>query len=187
MEFSCIKECSQCCIDRQYYPSKTFGKIGVLIMPNEKKKIEKLAKKLNLKIKIIPRIGASSGKSDGPEQVIAYQLMGKEENGNTCPFLDTESEKKSPHGGYPCRIYQNRPLACAAYPLLQINPIILDNHCKFCQEGNESDSNLEEEKEALIRIQTKMVKPAPIIWRYATGVGDDVDKSEIRKGWIREF
>ena len=73
------------------------------------------------------------------------------------------------------------------YPLLQINPIILDNHCKFCQEGNESDSNLEEEKEALIRIQTKMVKPAPIIWRYATGVGDDVDKSEIRKGWIREF
>ena len=32
--------------------------------------------------------------------------MGIEENGNTCPFLDTKSGEKSPHGGFPCKIYE---------------------------------------------------------------------------------
>ncbi|MFB5608121.1 MAG: YkgJ family cysteine cluster protein, partial [Candidatus Nitrosomaritimum yanchengensis] len=36
MEFSCIQDCSQCCIEREYYPGKKFGKIGVLILPEEK-------------------------------------------------------------------------------------------------------------------------------------------------------
>ena len=27
MEFRCIEDCSQCCIEREYYPSKKFGKI----------------------------------------------------------------------------------------------------------------------------------------------------------------
>ena len=27
--FECVEECSQCCIEREYYPSKKFGKIGV--------------------------------------------------------------------------------------------------------------------------------------------------------------
>ena len=40
MEFRCIEECSQCCIEREYYPSKKFGKIGVLILPEEKTKID---------------------------------------------------------------------------------------------------------------------------------------------------
>ena len=57
MEFRCIEECSQCCIEREYYPSKKFGKIGVLILPEEKDRIEKLAKSNGLKIKILPRIG----------------------------------------------------------------------------------------------------------------------------------
>ena len=35
MEFRCIEECSQCCIEREYYPTKQFGKIGVLILPEE--------------------------------------------------------------------------------------------------------------------------------------------------------
>ena len=42
MEFRCIEECSQCYIEREYYPSKKFGKIGVLILPEEKERIEKL-------------------------------------------------------------------------------------------------------------------------------------------------
>ncbi|MBT3580008.1 MAG: YkgJ family cysteine cluster protein, partial [Nitrosopumilus sp.] len=28
MEFRCVDECSQCCVEREYYPTKQFGKIG---------------------------------------------------------------------------------------------------------------------------------------------------------------
>ena len=66
MEFGCIEDCSQCCIEREYYPSKKFGKIGVLILPEEKERIEKLARKNRLKIKILPRIGISENKNSGP-------------------------------------------------------------------------------------------------------------------------
>ena len=51
MEFECIEDCSQCCIEREYYPSKKFGKIGVLILPEEKERIEKLARKNRLRLK----------------------------------------------------------------------------------------------------------------------------------------
>ena len=42
MEFRCVDECSQCCIEREYYPSKKFGKIGVLILPEEKEALLQL-------------------------------------------------------------------------------------------------------------------------------------------------
>ena len=45
MEFRCVEECSQCCIEREYYPTKQFGKIGVLILPVEKERIEKQMRK----------------------------------------------------------------------------------------------------------------------------------------------
>ncbi len=51
MEFRCVEECSQCCIEREYYPTKQFGKIGVLILPVEKEQIEKLAIENKIKIK----------------------------------------------------------------------------------------------------------------------------------------
>jgi len=114
MEFRCIDECSQCCIEREYYPSKKFGKIGVLILPEEKEKIEKLAIKNNLKIKVLPRIGISENKNTFPTKILAYQLMRAEKNGNTCPFLDTDSENKSQQQGFPSKIYNERPLACTA-------------------------------------------------------------------------
>ena len=94
MDFNCIQDCSQCCIEREYYPSIRFGKIGVLILPEEKERIEELAKTNGLEVSIVPRIGISREKSKEPEEILAYQMMGKEENGNTCPFLDTESGKK---------------------------------------------------------------------------------------------
>ena len=43
MEFRCIDDWFQCCIEREYYPSKKFGKIGMLIL-SVKKRIEKSAK-----------------------------------------------------------------------------------------------------------------------------------------------
>ena len=115
LDFSCVEGCSNCCIEREYYPDITFGKVGVLILPDEKQRIESLAQKCGFQANILPRIGVSQ-KTDGPEQVLAYQLMGKESNGNTCPFLDTESNERSPHGVYKCNIYQDRPAACKAYP-----------------------------------------------------------------------
>lgn len=185
MEFNCVKDCSQCCVEREYYPSKKFGKIGVLILPEEKEIVEKLAQNLGINIQIIPRIGISNDKS-GPQKIIAYQMMGKEQNGNTCPFLDTESDLRSPHGGFTCKIYNQRPLACKAYPLIETEPITLDQKCKFCQTCPTADSNLNSEIESLILIKNKMNASMPIIWRYATGIGETDDSPIIEKGWIQE-
>jgi Fe-S-cluster containining protein len=186
MEFSCVKDCSQCCIEREYYPSKRFGKVGVLVLPDERDEIDELAKKHHTDVTILPRIGISYRDSTGPEKIIAYQMMGREKNGNTCPFLDTESQKRSPHGGFVCKIYDMRPLACRAYPLIEIEPLTLDSKCKFCQTHKTADSNLDGEIESLIKIKTEMTTNAPTIWRYATGVGELEDLKDVQEGWIRE-
>lgn len=187
MEFSCVKDCSQCCIEREYYPSKKFGKVGVLILPEEKDRIEALANEFGLDVTILPRIGISYQNLQSPEKIIAYQMMGKEQNGNTCPFLNTDSHKRSPHGGYLCKIYDRRPLACKAYPLIESEPMTLDSKCKFCQNNQTADSNLDCEIESLIQIKTKMTTSAPTIWRYATGIGNPEDDAFIQKGWIKEI
>ena len=186
MDFVCVEDCSQCCVDREYYPSKRFGKIGVLILPEEKENIELLAKKFGLEITILPRIGISNETSGKPTQIIAYQMMGKEQNGNTCPFLDTETKDRSPHGGFPCKIYENRPLACKAYPVIESNPTTLDSKCKFCKENGSTDKNLDSELESLIKIKNTMSTNSPTVWRFATGVGEDSDKKNIELGWFRE-
>ena len=185
MEFKCVQDCSQCCIDREYYPSKKFGKIGVLKLPEEKEKIEKIAKINKLKITILPRIGISEEKTS-PKKILAYQLMGIEKNGNTCPFLDTDTSSRSPHGGFPCKIYDKRPLACMTYPLIESKPITLDQKCKFCKEHGSADQNLNLEIESLLKIKTKMTTDAPYIWRFATGIGEESDKDQIETGWILE-
>lgn len=185
MKFKCIEECSQCCIEREYYPSKEFGKIGVLILPEEKEKIEKISKLNQTHIKILPRIGVSEKKSSSTK-ILAYQMMGIEKNGNTCPFLDTTSGDKSPHGGFPCKIYEDRPLACRAYPLIESEPIIIDEKCKFCKEHGNTNQNIDSEMEALLKIKEKMNTDMPIIWRFATGVGEDKDLAVLKSGWILE-
>ncbi|MBT8173269.1 MAG: YkgJ family cysteine cluster protein [Nitrosopumilus sp.] len=186
MEFKCIEECSQCCVEREYYPSKEFGKIGVLILPEEKEKIENISKLNKTQVKILPRIGVSTVKNSNPTKVLAYQMMGIEKNGNTCPFLDTTSGNKSPHGGFPCKIYEDRPMACRAYPLIESNPITLDGKCKFCKEYGNADKNLDSEMESLLKIKESMNTNLPVIWRFATGVGEDKDQSILKSGWIRE-
>lgn len=186
MEFNCVKDCSQCCIEREYYPTKKFGKIGVLILPEEKERIEKLAIINELKITILPRIGISEKKHSKPTKILAYQLMGIEQNGNTCPFLDKETGTRAPNGGFPCKIYNKRPLACMTYPLIESKPITLDQKCKFCKEHGSADQNLNSEIESLLKIKTKMSTNAPCIWRFATGIGEESDRNNIEKGWILE-
>ncbi len=77
-EFHCVQDCSDCCIYRQYFPSVDYGKIGVLLLPVEKKEIENMAESIKLKITILPRLGIGFNKKlNGPHQVIAYQLWAK--------------------------------------------------------------------------------------------------------------
>jgi uncharacterized protein len=184
MDFSCIEDCSKCCIEREYYPTIKFGKVGVLILPDEKPKIELLAKKHGLEASILPRIGTSDQEINEPDQVLAYQLMGKESNGNTCPFLDTESKERSPHGGYKCKIYQDRPTACRAYPLIESSPIVLDQKCKFCETCKSPNGNINSELESLAKIKNKMETKARYLWRYATGIGEKEEKDKIDTGWF---
>lgn len=182
LDFSCVEGCSKCCVEREYYPATKYGKIGVLILPDEKQKIESLARKHSLKVTILPRIGTSE-KSDKPDKILAYQLMGRDTNGNTCPFLDTEGDARSPHGGYKCKIYDDRPLACRAYPLIDSSPPTLDSKCKFCDTCSSVDGNIQSELESLAKIKAEMETGARYIWRYATGIGEPSDKDEIKVGW----
>ncbi|HYY86641.1 MAG TPA: YkgJ family cysteine cluster protein [Nitrososphaeraceae archaeon] len=173
-----MQDCSDCCIYRQYFPSVDYGKIGVLLLPEEKKQIENLAKIHKLKITILPRLGIGFNKKlNGPIKVIAYQLMGKV-NGDYCPFLDTDSKDRSPHGGFNCQIYDSRPLSCRAYPVIKEHTknVEMDSNCKFSCENSiwTSKNLLENELQALTRISNNFDKYAnQSIWRYATHIGEE--------------
>lgn len=184
--FECVKDCSDCCVERAYYPSKKFGKIGVLILPEERKKIERLASTCGIDAVVLPRIGTSDARSDEPDRILAYQLMGRDVDGNTCPFLDISGDMRSPHGGLACKIYDQRPMACRAYPVIGQDPPELDPKCRFCQDCGGADSNIDSELESLARISDSMQTDASKIWRYATGVGRPDDSEEIELGWREE-
>jgi hypothetical protein len=62
----------------------------------------------------------------------------------------------------------------------------LDQKCKFCKEKGNAYENLNSEIESLLKIQNQMKAKEPYVWRYATGIGDDSDTSEIKTGWILE-
>jgi uncharacterized protein len=198
-KFSCIDECSDCCIYREYYPSIEYGKIGVLLLPNEKQRIETYAHELGLEITILPRVGIGRMKNKNePDTIIAYQLMGKNSDGEVCPFLEMEGGERSPHGGFKCKIYNKKPVACSAYPvnIEYKETVTLDRKCKFCRvnndDGEQADgmeiqkSSLRKEIIALRKIQNSTQADASVeIWRYATGIGDkEKQKHFFPRGWV---
>lgn len=191
-KFECVESCSDCCINRGYFPSKEFGKIGVILLPGERKKIERLAEIRKITIKILPRIGVGRNSGgQGPERIIAYQLMGRESDGNICPFLETDGSKKSPHGGALCIIYNERPAACKAYPLVNIDPAIstLDSKCNYCVSTNGNkvfNLGLSDEIMALneIMVSTRVGEDDQL-WRYATNIGDSSDGKMMPEGWVQ--
>ena len=80
-----------------------------------------------------------------------------------------------------------KPLACSAYPLIEINPISLDQKCKFCKECGTADKNLNFETESLLKIQESMQTDAMCIWRYANrGSENKKTKEIIKTGWVLE-
>jgi Fe-S-cluster containining protein len=194
-KFKCVDNCSDCCIYREYYPSVQYGKTGVLILPEEKYKIEKYARKMNLRIRILPRIGIGTNRQrSGPRRILIYQLMGGNSDGNLCPFLDIHGKQRSPHGGFSCRIYEHRPLACRAFPVIEVTEgglASLDNKCQFCVQKSSvyaKDAHLNAEIEALDQIKNRTkVDEKGKVWRYATNTGDIWNRSELfPEGWIPE-
>jgi Fe-S-cluster containining protein len=180
-----VQGCSDCCIYREHYPSVEYGKIGVLLLPEEKEAIEKLAKKLKIKVKIIPRLAVGK---EFPETIIAYQMMGKNPDGDLCPFLDTESDERSHHGGLSCRIYSERPLACRAYPVIDAGRVAtLDGHCQFCKKFSTkaASEGLQHEIEALAKIKESVTAGKKQVWRYATATGRPGDIL-LPEGWVAE-
>lgn len=127
-----------------------------------------------------------------PGSILIYQLMGRERDGNFCPFLETDGSERSPHGGTRCTIYDERPAACKAYPLVSIDPSIstLDSKCSYCVSTNENkvcNLGLGNEIQALneIMISTRADEGTQL-WRYATNVGDPSDgKMLLPEGWIK--
>ena len=193
-KFSCVQGCSDCCIYREYYPSVEYGKIGVLVLPEEKAAIERLAKNMGITVKIIPRLAAGK---NSPNKIIAYQMMGKDDDGNLCPFLDVESNERSAHGGFKCKIYSDRPLACRAYPVIDIaknNTARFDPHCQFCKKFSTtkaSSEGLQQEIEALAKIRANVAvddndqdDDDASIWRYATATGRT--NGLLSEGWVLE-
>jgi Fe-S-cluster containining protein len=193
-KFSCVKDCSDCCIYRDYYPSIEYGKIGVLILPEEKSRTEEMAWKMGIKVKIIPRLGIGKNrKGNGPKKIIAYQMLGKNLDGNLCPFLGIESSQRSPHGGFKCRIYKERPFACRAYPVINENSksVLLDSKCLFCRKFsiNADKDGSQREIEGLTKIKAEIyVDEKAEVWRYATAIGDENDKSKfLPEGWVLQI
>ena len=187
-KFSCVQGCSDCCIYREYYPSSKYGKIGVLLLPEEKSAIEELAHRMGVDVRIIPRIAVGR---ESPEKIIAYQMMGKNSDGDLCPFLDVEGAVKSPHGGLNCRIYSKRPLACRAYPVTDATgkAATLDRHCQFCKKfstTNASVESVEREIEALAKIKASVTDKGLRVWRYATATGRPREDRLLPEGWVIE-
>lgn len=187
-KFRCVQGCSDCCIYRDYYPSVEYGKIGVLILPEEKSAIERLAKEMDVRIRILPRLAIGK---DFPEEIIAYQMMGKNEDGDLCPFLDIEGNNRSPHGGFNCKIYSERPLACRAYPVIDTtyNTVTFDSHCQFCKEFSTREGcnqGLQQEIEALTKIKKTVTADNNVsIWRYATATGRS--NHLLPEGWVLQY
>src|SRR6185503_8863910 len=148
--------------------------------------IEKLAKKMKVKVKIFPRLAVGK---EFPERMIAYQMMGKNEDGDLCPFLDLESRERSPHGGLNCRIYSERPLACRAYPVIDSGRAAkLDDHCQFCKKfatTKAGTDGLQQEIEALAMIKASVIAGDGSVWRYATATGKAGDVM-LPEGWVAE-
>ena len=155
--------------------------------------LERKAKDLEFRIKILPRLGLSSLQmKKGPEKIIAFQLMGAQEDGNLCPFLDLDSESRSPHGGYNCSIYAARPLACQAYPVLKESKktVVLDSKCAYsCMYGAACSPKLMNSELLALQVIKKVVRTGNYtnIWRYATHVGESKYRERfLPEGWYLE-
>jgi Fe-S-cluster containining protein len=234
IQFRCSEGCNDCCILRGYgglegtmtdpgtgatvtLSGADFGKEGAMEIETwELPKISKLIRKLKNRVdergrpiqyRLLPARGVSAKGARAPEVVISYFLMGRDPDGNMCPFLSTANEnKRLPDSTLKCSIYEDRPLQCRAYPVRAI----------YSSRSNskrlaELDQGCEWVIERLIKGDNSLSQPFPIdrvrgldygsrmrlqradrfdtskttLWAYATGTfGRGERPAVVHEGWV---
>ena len=242
LRFSCLPGCNFCCIWRGYpegYRVITrignkkingevfLGKEGVSLLPNEVRKVEKLAKKVErkygprkdesgkpIRYRVLPKTAVlPEDRSEKPNdsEVEFWQLMGRTDGGDICPFLSTQQEGiHNPIGALACLIYEDRFMWCHAGPLRVVYG--KGEHKKEAEKFAEIDHTCQ----WLVKMVTEkghkwLLKPFPIqlvygldynrmmriqrgvyskfegtrLWRYATGIYNKGEEHPSRFiGWV---
>jgi Fe-S-cluster containining protein len=126
ISFNCLK-CGNCC--RSII---TPDHLGIFLFPKEAKKLRRLAEKRNLKLTIYPQQGFTyeHKKTIKPDIIYSYQIADK-----VCPFLIEEKNR--------CSIYEDRPSACRAFPVLTTIPVInLIPECNWVKQYCSSEQEI---------------------------------------------
>jgi len=148
--FKCLR-CGRCC--KNLFREIEEGLFGLNVFPDEK---ELFPKKF-----VSPYIGIGWGTS-GPKYVVSYQL-----NINVCVHLSKDNL---------CKVYDKRPLACQAFPLLSAGPFgtsIPDpNECTFVEKVEKEAGSLNN----LFPITPKKFR-APQGWQAVRKINNRVEKS----------
>ena len=233
MVFHCISRCNVCCVIRDYPKIYSVRDIGtgeqVPIRPEslgkegmveveawELPKILKLIKKMKgrvdeegkpIEYRILPARAVSAPEASAPETIISYWLMGRDEDGDTCPFLSTPAEnRRTGDGTLKCLIYEERPLQCRAYPVHLVytdrttgdKSASLDQGCQWVMEkamGGETFvehpfplgriKNLDYGSLARLQSGNKFDSAKTTLWAYPTGVyGKNERPESVIDGWV---
>lgn len=197
------------------------GKEGIELMPKEAKNVDRLVKKLErkydhryddddreIKYTVLPHTAIlPEDRKTPPEQheIETFQLMGRTEEGDICPFLSTQKENvRNAIGGLACLIYDDRFLWCRAFPLRTIKIdrelnkyASVDTGCQWVVDQWTSgykfvanDFRLGDvarlNYSAMIRLQRGKYSNLEnkSLWRYATGIYNKADAREQFVGWV---
>jgi Fe-S-cluster containining protein len=231
--FRCSKRCTVCCVIRDYPKTyevhdaetgervpirpETLGKEGIVeIEAWELPKILKLARKLKgrvdeegkpIRYRVLPARGIGARGAPGPEVVISYWLMGRNEGGDMCPFLSTPAEnRRTSDGTLKCMIYDERPLQCRAYPVHLVytdritgdKMAVLDQGCQWVMEElMKGETRVEHpfridliknlDYGSLVRLQSgnKFSKKGTTLWVHPTGVYGKNERPEVvLEDWV---
>lgn len=109
LDFNCLM-CGSCCHRTLIYEDGL--NLGVNLLPNEKKLFKSYPDA------IIPYFGYHK-KGHQKIKILSYQMIIK-----PCPMLDIKTNH--------CKIYDNRPLVCRAYPFSTVsNGVSFEINCSF--------------------------------------------------------
>ncbi len=236
IRFRCISGCNTCCVVRGYlsiysrldpetgtrFPidPRAMGKEGIVEVEAWKlPRMVKLGRKMGrrtddkgrpIEYNFLPAKAVSAKGAKAPETVISYWLMGRDEYGDTCPFLSTSAENvRTPDGTLKCLIYEERPLPCRAYPVHAVytwettgaRTAALDRNCDWLKDGKLEGSRRASKPFPLdlvkgldygsfARLQSSTAgrydKTTTALWRCATGVfGKEGRPAHTIEGWIK--
>lgn len=165
VHFSCLR-CGSCC--RSLRTREHDYTLGLFLFPKEVEMLNQLGSARSLKLKIFPQQGTTTKKAtlvDKPNKIFSYQL-----EDSTCPFLNEETNG--------CSIYDERPVACRAFPILTPSPLGFIPDCTWVKSNIPTfsssfpmspDRNLDDEIRSASRIvnwNRKWCKTAKRFWTF---------------------